>query len=85
MNGDNLFEFTSEGTIDLVANYTENGQPMSDILKLTEKKMNNLNNKTIFDLVYESLVEDNYSAFENINLETIKHDKGIIVTVNENI
>ena len=82
---ENLFEFTSEGTIDLVANYTENGQPMSDILKLTEKKMNNLNNKTIFDLVYESLVEDNYSAFENINLETIKHDKGIIVTVNENI
>ena len=82
---ENLFEFNTDGSIDLHANYTENGVPMSDILKLTETKLNRLNNKTVFDLVYESLVEDNYSEFENINLETLKAAKGIKVTYNKNI
>ena len=45
----------------------------SDVLKLCDKKLNNLNNKTLFDLVYESLVSDNYSQFESINIETLKN------------
>lgn len=85
----NLFEFNEDGSISLSDFYVneENGtrEVGSDILKLTETKLNNLNNKTIFDLVYESLVSDNYSEFENINLETIKHNKDIKVVVSSKI
>lgn len=81
----NIFDFNSDGSINLNANYTENGSPMSDILKLDATKLNGLNNKTVFDLVYESLVKDNYSQFENINLDTIKATKGIETVVNKNI
>lgn len=82
---ENLFEFQTDGTINLQANYTENDVPKSDILKLTTTYLNRLNNKTVFDMVYETLVEDNYSEFENVNLETLKHDKGIVVTTLKNI
>lgn len=86
---ENLFEFNDDGSINLSAYYEleENGvvTPTSDILKLYETKLNNLNNKTLFDLVYEGLVKDNYSEFENINLETIKHDKEIKVVVSPKI
>ncbi len=82
---ENLFEFQSDGTIHLQANYTENDVPKSDILKLTTTYLNRLNNKTVFDMVYETLVEDSYSEFENVNLETLKHDKGIVVTTLKNI
>lgn len=82
---ENIFAFSSDGSINLNANYTENGIPMSDILKLEETKLNGLNNKTVFDLVYESLVEDKYSEFENINLDTLKATKGIKTKVNKNI
>jgi len=46
----------------------------SDVLKLCNKKLNNLNNKTLFDLVYESLENDDLSEFENINVETLKNE-----------
>lgn len=86
---ENLFEFNDDGSINLSEYYEleENGQTevTSDILKLTQTKLNNLNNKTIFDLVYEGLVEDNYSEFENINLETIKYNKGIEIVVSPKI
>ena len=60
---ENVFEFTTDGSL----TFTE-----SDILKLEEKKLNNLNNKTLFDLVYESLVQDKYSEYENVDVEFIK-------------
>lgn len=86
---ENLFEFNEDGTINLSEYYTveQNGTEIetSDVLKLTATKLNNLNNKTIFDLVYESLVEDKYSEFENINLETIKNQKGILVKVSDKL
>ncbi len=60
---ENLFTFASDGSLSLKE---------SDILKLQSKKLNNLNNKTVFDLVYESLVQDNYSEYENVDVEYIK-------------
>ena len=86
---ENLFEFNEDGSLKLSDYYTveQNGTEVetSDVLKLAETKLNNLNNKTIFDLVYEGLVEDKYSEFENINLETIKHEKGIQVKVSDKL
>lgn len=43
-----------------------------DILKLTDAKLNVLNNKTVFDKVFELLSDDNYSIFENMNLNVLK-------------
>lgn len=60
---ENVFEFAQDGSL----TFTE-----SDVLKLEEKKLNNLNNKTLFDLVYESLVQDKYSEYENVDVEFIK-------------
>lgn len=81
----NPFTIGQDGTIELKADYTiDNGngeQNTSDILKLDETYLNNLNNKTIFDLVYESLATDNYSQFENMNLNTLKETNEIKVTV----
>ena len=84
----NLFTFTSDGNVqlseyynitvsadddeELIAKFGVGTSKYSDVLKLCEKKLNNLNNKTLFDLVYESLEEDNYSSFESINIETLK-------------
>lgn len=82
---ENLVEFNSDGTLTLRANYTVNDQPMSDVIKLTTTYLNGLNNKTVFDLVYESLAKDNYSEFENINLNTIKVQKGIEVVTRDDI
>ena len=83
---ENLFEFNSNNKLNLKDFYTysDNGVEIetSDIFKLTETKLNNLNNKTVFDLVYEGLVKDNYSEFENVNLETIKNQKGIKIETN---
>ena len=52
-----------------------NGQinfTQEDIIKLDTTLLNNLWNKTLFDLIYEGLSNDNYSQFENMNLESIK-------------
>ena len=46
----------------------------SDIEKLVSKKLNEFNNKTLFDKVFEQLSADNYSIFENMNLNVIKKD-----------
>lgn len=46
----------------------------SDIEKLVSKKLNEFNNKTLFDKVFEQLSGDNYSIFENMNLNVIKKD-----------
>lgn len=45
-----------------------------DIWKLCEAKLNQLNNKTVFDKVFETLSDDNYSIFENMNLAVLKKD-----------
>ncbi len=60
---ENVFEFAQDGSLTFAE---------SDVLKLEEKKLNNLNNKTLFDLVYESLVQDKYSEYENVDVEYIK-------------
>ena len=81
----NIFTFGQDGSLELKADYTiDNGygeQKTSDVLKLDETYLNNLNNKTVFDLVYESLATDNYSQFENMNLKTLKDTNGIEITV----
>lgn len=81
----NAFEFGMDGSIELRANYTiDDGTgasvPTSDILKLDETYLNNLNNKTLFDLIYEELATDNYSQFENMDLSTLKDTNGIEIT-----
>jgi len=74
----NPYEIASDGTIELKANYTieDDGKqvPASDVLKLDETYLNNLNNKTIFDLVFESLTEDEYSKYENLDLSKLKEN-----------
>ena len=47
---------------------------LSDIEKLTSAKLSVLNNKTVFDKVFETLSNDNYSIFENMNLNILKKD-----------
>lgn len=73
---ENVFEFDSENNITL------NNE---DVLKLAQTKLNNLSNKTLFDLIYENLSEKTYAQFEEINLETLKSQNEIIVTVNKKI
>lgn len=46
----------------------------ADIEKLVSKKLNQFNNKTLFDKVFEQLSVDNYSIFENMNLNVLKKD-----------
>ncbi len=49
-----------------------------DILKLTQTKLSPLNNKTVFDKIFEQLSEDNYSIFENMNLNVLKNKCKIV-------
>ena len=85
----NPFEFASDGTLELRADYTiDNGNgevKTSDVLKLDETYLNNLNNKTLFDLIYEGLVSDNYSQYEKLNLNSLKEQYDINVIVNSDI
>jgi len=82
----NAFDANSDGLLEIRENYTienEFGEEVnySDVLKLDEMYLNNLNNKTIFDLIYEGLEKDNYSEFENRNLNSLKETYGIKITV----
>ena len=43
-------------------------------MKLAETKLNEFNNKTVFDKVYEQLSSDKYSMFESMNLNVLKKD-----------
>lgn len=87
----NPFTFGDNGNVTLRAYYeeeeTKNGNTVitrgSDVIKLCETKLNNLNNKTLFDLVYEKLESDTYSKFENINIETLKNHYGIKVVTKD--
>lgn len=78
---ENPFTFNSDNTLNLRAYYEEDGKPNSDIMVLDNTKLNNLNNKTVFDLVYEQLSNDNYSQFENMNLSTLKKTNNIEIDV----
>ncbi len=62
---ENLFTVTD------VSTFTLND---SDIEVLTNAKLSALNNKTVFHKVFELLSEDNYSIFENMNLNVLKKD-----------
>lgn len=66
---ENLFTISDVSTFNLVD---------KDIEKLTETKLNPLNNKTVFDKIFEQLSEDNYSIFENMNLNVLKNKCKIV-------
>ena len=71
----NLFTITDPDSFDL---YSENQSELADVVnKITTKKLNEFNNKTVFDLVYEELAKDNYSIFENMNMDVLKKDTKI--------
>lgn len=76
---ENVFKFDTNGNVNIRALYKENGEAYSDIIKLYETKLNNLNNKTLFDLVYDKLYSDNISKYENVNIETLKSHYAIKV------
>lgn len=61
----NLFEINNINNFNL---------DVEDIEKLTSTKLSPLNNKTVFDKVFEMLSDDNYSIFENMNLNVLKKD-----------
>ena len=58
---ENLFTLSDEGV-----NLTN-----QDVIKLDHKLLNPLNNKTVFDKVYESLVKDNYSILLNMQTTSL--------------
>ena len=64
----NLFEVSDVSTFELKD---------EDILKLDAKLLNPLNNKTMFDKIFEMLSNDKYSIFENMNLNVLKKDMQI--------
>ena len=66
---ENLFTISDVSTFNLVE---------KDIEKLTETKLSPLNNKTVFDKIFEQLSEDNYSIFENMNLNVLKNKCKIV-------
>ncbi len=66
---ENLFTISNVSTFNLVD---------SDIEKLTETKLSPLNNKTVFDKIFEQLSEDNYSVFENMNVTVLKNKCKIV-------
>ena len=66
---ENLFTISDVSTFNLIE---------SDIMKLTETKLSPLNNKTLFDKIFEQLSEDNYSIFENMNLNVLKNKCKIV-------
>ena len=78
---ENAFQFDSNGRVSIQAyKYDEDDNVIgSDIIKLYETKLNNLNNKTLFDLVYEELYSDNLSQYENVNIETLNNHYNIKV------
>ena len=78
---ENAFQFDSNGQVSIQAyKYDEEDNVIgSDIIKLYETKLNNLNNKTLFDLVYEELYSDNLSQYENVNIETLNNHYNIKV------
>lgn len=87
---ENPYTIPENNKITFRATYVENEgatneKVSSDVLKLDETKLNNLNNKTLFDLIFEQLSNDNYSQFENMNLETMKNQYEIEIIVSPNL
>lgn len=84
----NPYTIASDGTINLRATIVvdeANDVYASDALLLEQTYLNNLHNKTVFDQVYESLVSDNYSLFENMNIATIEQEQGVKIDVVSNL
>lgn len=87
---ENPYTIPVDNNIDLRDTYTKDEgtsseQPYSDVLMLDEYKLNNLNKKTLFDLIFEGLSNDNYSQFESMNLNTMKKNYQITITVAKNL
>lgn len=54
---------------------TSNLEELSEIVNTIQNTyLNEFNNKTLFDKVYEELATDNYSIFETMNLDVLKKD-----------
>ena len=69
---ENPFTITNPDTFNLV---TTNEARLAEIVEtISTTKLNPFHNKTIFDLVYEELVTDNYSIFANMNYEKLKKE-----------
>lgn len=66
---ENLFTISDVSTFNLIE---------SDINVLTNTKLNPLNNKTLFDKIFEQLSDDSYSIFENMNLNVLKNKCKIV-------
>ncbi len=60
---------------------TTNQDQLNEIINTIKTTLlNNFNNKTLFDKVYEELETDNYSIFENMNLDVLKKNiKNLVV------
>ncbi|MBE7082140.1 MAG: hypothetical protein E7378_00450 [Clostridiales bacterium] len=86
---ENAFELDDNNKLNLRANYQieDNGVTFnySDVLKLDETYLNDLHNKTIFDAIYETLNNDGYSKYENMNIDALKSQYGIDVNHVENL
>lgn len=68
---------TNVFTIDDPENFTlvtTDQAALDEIVAKLDTKLNVLNNKTLFDKVFEDLVSDNYSIFENMNMNVLKKD-----------
>lgn len=65
----NLFEIPENSELSLKE---------EDIWKLCDTRLNQMSNKTIFDLLYEQMVGDNYSAFESMQIKLLKENIEIV-------
>ena len=68
----NPFTITDPNTFNL---NTADQDKLTEIVTIIQNTLlNQFNNKTLFDKVYEELAEDNYSIFESMNLDVLKKD-----------
>ena len=68
----NPFTITDPNTFNLD---TTDQSKLTEIVTIIQNTLlNQFNNKTLFDKVYEELAEDNYSIFESMNLDVLKKD-----------
>ena len=45
-----------------------------DVYKLANTRLNLCSNKTVFDKIYEEMINDNYSIFERLNINYLRED-----------
>ncbi len=74
----NPFTISDPNNFNLETDNQDQLRETINIIKTT--LLNNFNNKTLFDKIYEELETDNYSIFENMNLDVLKKDiKNLVI------